>query len=198
VPPPSDLTGQQFNRLFVTRRIGSSASGKTLWLCECSCGKVTQATAGDLRSGQMKSCGCLKREMAKARATTHGHATPGRKHPLYRIWGSMIQRCVNPLDPHRVALSKWPGAWAADAGIDLVAEETDGRLSAIQAKAYDAAYAIKKADVDSFLSESSRPEFSYRLLIATTDRLGPTARRTLDSQREPVGYLLRACPCVKI
>ena len=87
---------------------------------------------------------------------------------------------------------EWSGAWAADAGIDLVAEERDGRLWAIQAKAYDPAYAIRKADVDSFLSESSRPEFSYRLLIATTDRLGPTARRTLDAQREPVGYLLRS------
>ena len=88
--------------------------------------------------------------------------------------------------------SEWSGAWAADAGIDLVAEERDGSLWAIQAKAYAPSYAIKKADVDSFLSESSRPEFSYRLLIATTDRLGPTARRTLDAQREPIGYLLRA------
>jgi len=88
--------------------------------------------------------------------------------------------------------SEWPDAWAADAGIDLVAEENDGSLWAIQAKAYDQSYAIKKADVDSFLSESSRPGFSYRLLIATTDRLGPTAKRTLDAQREPVGYLLRS------
>jgi hypothetical protein len=55
----------------------------------------------------------------------------------------------------------WPGAWAADAGIDLVAEDHDGGLWAIQAKAYDEAYAIKKADVDSFLSESSRPGFTY-------------------------------------
>ena len=89
---------------------------------------------------------------------------------------------------------EWPDAWGPDAGIDLVAEEHDGGLWAIQAKAYDPAYAIKKADVDSFLSESSRrrPRFSYRLLIATTDRLGPTAKRTLDAQREPVGYLLRS------
>jgi predicted helicase len=53
--------------------------------------------------------------------------------------------------------SDWPDAWAADAGIDLVAEEHDGDLWAIQAKAYDERYPIKKADVDSFLSESSRP-----------------------------------------
>jgi len=56
--------------------------------------------------------------------------------------------------------SDWPEAWAADAGIDLVAEKDGGDLWAIQAKAYDPAYAIKKADVDSFLSESSRPELA--------------------------------------
>jgi superfamily II DNA or RNA helicase len=88
--------------------------------------------------------------------------------------------------------SEWPGAWAADAGIDLVAEEHGGGLWAIQAKAYGQSYSIKKADVDSFLSESSRPGFTYRLLIATTDQLGARARRTLDDQREPVGYLLRS------
>ena len=35
-------------------------------------------------------------------------------------------------------------------------------------------------------------EFTYRLLIATTDHLGPTARRTLDGQEKPVGILLRS------
>jgi superfamily II DNA or RNA helicase len=86
----------------------------------------------------------------------------------------------------------WPEAWAADAGIDLVAQEIGGALWAVQAKAYGEDYAIRKADVDSFLSESNRPHFSYRLLIATTDRIGPTARRTLDGQTVPVGYLLRS------
>jgi hypothetical protein len=44
------------------------------------------------------------------------------------------------------------------------------------------------------LAEAGRPGITYRLLIATTDRLGPTARRTLDGQREPVGYVLRSHP----
>ncbi len=61
----------------------------------------------------------------------------------------------------------WPGRWGADAGIDLVAEDHQGEIWAIQAKAYDHRYAITKADVDSFLSESNRPQFAYRLLIAT-------------------------------
>jgi superfamily II DNA or RNA helicase len=87
---------------------------------------------------------------------------------------------------------EWPGRWGADAGIDLVAEDRGGGLWAIQAKHYDQAYAIKKSDLDSFLSESSRPGFSFRLLIASTDHLGSTARRTLDAQEKPVGTLLRS------
>ncbi len=35
--------------------------------------------------------------------------------------------------------SDWPNTWGADAGIDLVAEEHDGFLWAIQAKMYDVA-----------------------------------------------------------
>jgi hypothetical protein len=42
------------------------------------------------------------------------------------------------------------------------------------------------------MSESARPEFSYRLLIATTDLIGQTARRTLAGQEKPAGLLLRS------
>jgi len=66
---------------------------------------------------------------------------------------------------------KLAGGWGADAGIDLIAEDRDGRLWATQAKTYAASYAIKKADVDSFLSESSRPQFSFGLLIVTIHHL---------------------------
>ena len=87
---------------------------------------------------------------------------------------------------------EWPSRWAADAGIDLVAETVSGGVWAIQAKAYDPAYAIKKSDIDSFLSESAREQFSYRLLMATTDHVGQTARRTLAGQEKPAGLLLRS------
>ena len=52
--------------------------------------------------------------------------------------------------------SEWTGRWGGDAGIDLVAEDHDGRLWAIQAKAYAPENTVTKADVDKFLSESSR------------------------------------------
>jgi predicted helicase len=82
----------------------------------------------------------------------------------------------------------WPGRWGPDAGIDVVAEDRLGRLWAIQCKAYGPAHAVTKADVDSFMSESNRPKFSYRLLIATTDRLSATARRIIEAQEKQVGF----------
>ena len=46
-----------------------------------------------------------------------------------------------------------------DAGIDLIAEEYDGKTWAIQAKCYNPSYSIKKADGKFFLSESTNKKF---------------------------------------
>jgi predicted helicase len=86
--------------------------------------------------------------------------------------------------------NEWPGRWGIDARIDLVAEDHHGRLWAIQAKAYDQATWITKRDVDTFLSESARAVFSFRLLIATTDRIGRTAKRTIESQKKRASVVL--------
>lgn len=61
-PPRSgfgfDLNGLKFGLLTVVRLVGRRHTYK-LWECRCSCGGVTQVTTGNLRSGQVKSCGCL-------------------------------------------------------------------------------------------------------------------------------------------
>jgi superfamily II DNA or RNA helicase len=87
---------------------------------------------------------------------------------------------------------EWPGRFGPDAGIDLVAEDFEGRTWAIQAKAYAPAYAVKKRDMDTFLSESSRAQFDLRLLMATTNLIGGAARRTIVGQAKPVHTLLLA------
>ena len=85
----------------------------------------------------------------------------------------------------------WPDRWRdQDKGVDLIARDRLGRFHAIQAKAYSAAYSVTKADVDSFLSESSRPEISFRMLIATTDKLGANARETMAGQEKPAVHHL--------
>jgi len=80
---------------------------------------------------------------------------------------------------------KWPGRWGPDAGIDLVAETKDGKLWAIQAKHYAPDNTVTKQEMDSFLAESGRPEFSYRLLIATTRKLSSNATRACKNAAIP-------------
>ena len=86
----------------------------------------------------------------------------------------------------------WPDRWGPDFGINLVAQDTDGKTWAIQAKCYDEDYYVTKGDVDAFLAESTHETIDYRLLIATTDRLGPHASGVIKRQHQvrPVHTLL--------
>ena len=85
-----------------------------------------------------------------------------------------------------------------DVGIDLVAE-TESDFWAVQCKMYDGDRPVSKADLDSFMSASSktfvdsdgnRRTFSNRLLIATTDNLGENARAMMQNQVPPVSTLM--------
>ena len=62
-----DLTGLRFSRLIVIKQVDDhiTAGGyrKAQWLCKCDCdGKEIVVIGDDLKSGNTKSCGCLKQE----------------------------------------------------------------------------------------------------------------------------------------
>lgn len=61
MPPFVDLTGKEFVYLTVIERAGHDARKKNIkWKCKCVCGKTVLVNAGDLTTGNTKSCGCLK------------------------------------------------------------------------------------------------------------------------------------------
>jgi len=62
---------------------------KALFICEC--GNLTNVSYSSVKSGQIKSCGCL---MSKPRK--HGSAFRGKQTTEYRAWCSMKYRCLNP------------------------------------------------------------------------------------------------------
>lgn len=85
---------------------------------------------------------------------------------------------------------EWTDRWSdTEAGVDLVAEDCDGHLWAVQAKAYREDRAIPKRELNKFLSESNRKEFTHRLLIATTDELHHIAQDTMDAQEKNVTFV---------
>jgi superfamily II DNA or RNA helicase len=82
----------------------------------------------------------------------------------------------------------WPERWGRDCGIDLVAEDVDGKTWAVQAKCYDPKNSVTKKDIDSFLSESANSKIHHRLLIATTDGIGANARAVIGRQNDTIPF----------
>jgi hypothetical protein len=89
MPGVNNLTNQRFGKLLVVRRVICKIK-TTFWYCHCECGNETVVGGSNLTQGITKSCGCILSEVTKSRNTTHGL----RKHPLYRIWSGIIQRCT--------------------------------------------------------------------------------------------------------
>lgn len=94
-----DLRGMSFGLLTVIDRAANKicASGKmiSVWNCACKCGGSKTASAKDLRSGAVKSCGCYKKERKRRRnvATRERHGMCGS--PTYQSWASAKTRTTD-------------------------------------------------------------------------------------------------------
>lgn len=94
-PKVIDMTGQVFGRLTVEKFVRLGRYG-AIWECRCSCGVVKELPGRDLRTGNTKSCGCQKIEVASTQSRKHGQ-TSQKRHieysRVYRAWRSMLNRC---------------------------------------------------------------------------------------------------------
>lgn len=83
--------------------------------------------------------------------------------------------------------NEWDGREGyGDIGIDLVAENVDGGVTAIQCKFYDEHSTIAKENIDSFIAASGRGPFTHRIIVSTTDKWSKNAEKMLEEQRFPV------------
>ena len=76
---------------------------------------------------------------------------------------------------------EYPDRWGPDCGIDLVFNDQSGKTWAVQAKCFAPEGSIKKSDMDSFISAASDARFQGRVLVSSTDRIGPNADRILKT-----------------
>lgn len=82
-----DLTGEVYGELQVIERAGKKGS-HAAWKCLCHhCGAFTIVSSSDLRTGNTKSCGCVRKE--KFTNKKHGHS----QERLYGIYIAMKTRC---------------------------------------------------------------------------------------------------------
>lgn len=96
--PSNDLLGQKFNRLTVVS-FSHTRNGDAFWVCICDCGTEKIARAKSLKTGDCKSCGCLKREHDAARSqvmTQRNYRHGMGRTPECKAYYQAHQRCTNP------------------------------------------------------------------------------------------------------
>lgn len=90
-----NIIGERYGRLKVIADGGYDAKGLRQWLCECECGTVKPIPSNGMRSGRIRSCGCLKREAGRRAGllnVTHGMAGT----PEYTAYLHARERCTKP------------------------------------------------------------------------------------------------------
>jgi len=60
--PRVNLRGHRFGLLTVIEQDGRNKHKQFQWRCQCDCGKKVTVTGYNLRTGNTKSCGCLRQE----------------------------------------------------------------------------------------------------------------------------------------
>jgi hypothetical protein len=92
-----DETGNRYGKLLVLEKMPQKKGGypPTSWRCRCDCGKETVVCGTSLRSGNTKSCGCLRRGAPYKNEAGHkyGHLLVIKKSPN-RKNGLICWRCL--------------------------------------------------------------------------------------------------------
>jgi hypothetical protein len=88
-----DLIGQKFGRLTVIERgekiVRPTGYVVPTWVCSCSCGKYKTLAQGDLRKGDVNSCGCINWK--------HGFTSDGataEQRILHKAWTGIVERAI--------------------------------------------------------------------------------------------------------
>lgn len=90
-PKAENLEGLTFGKLTALTYV-KRPNGGANWLCSCSCGGQKVVRAKFLKSGSVRSCGCLHAESV----VTHGDSNSSE----YRTWDAMKRRCYQPKTKH--------------------------------------------------------------------------------------------------
>lgn len=115
-----DITGQRFGKLTALYRLDEKQGTSFMWFCRCDCGNTVKASVSNLNSGNVISCGCVKKESSK--------------RPIRDISGQRFGKLVaiEPTDKRsdngsvvwNVISEEW-GNYAVRAGMSTIAHMTN-------------------------------------------------------------------------
>ena len=81
----TDMIGRKFGKLTIIEECQKHDKfGNKVYKCKCDCGNIVEVRGNCLKTGNTRSCGCL-------RGKNHGKTGTA----LYYTWSSIKQRCYN-------------------------------------------------------------------------------------------------------
>lgn len=88
------IAGEVFYDLTLTGNVSfmDTKEGKRMYVeAKCICGVIKSYPLRYLKTGNTKSCGCVRRRKIIEATTTHGYTN----HPLYSVYQDMKRRCYD-------------------------------------------------------------------------------------------------------
>ena len=90
-----DRIGERFGRLIIVEekepKLYKPRTYARIFLCKCDCGNMVVASYTNLKAGNVRSCGCLKKDCGKGILSNESQNQD--KLRLHMIWKSMKNRC---------------------------------------------------------------------------------------------------------
>lgn len=88
--------GEVYNSFTVVSHADRGPKGGARVVCLCVCGKLKVVICSRIRTGHIKSCGCMKTERTREANKTHGQSRGDSSKLGYSSWKSMRMRCISP------------------------------------------------------------------------------------------------------
>lgn len=90
--------GKKYGRLTVIKKSDEKNDKGALWICQCDCGNIITVTGGNLRSGQVKSCGCYMIDRTRE---------VNRKDITGQKFGKLLALSVNEEESKKIKATMW-------------------------------------------------------------------------------------------
>lgn len=96
--PIKNIAGSRWG-LLTAEKFSHVENKNAHWFFRCDCGGGIVRPYGNVKLAQLlgrtSNCGCIAFEIASVAHTVHGYS----RHPLYKTWCHMLDRCYNPRNP---------------------------------------------------------------------------------------------------
>lgn len=89
------MVGEKYNYLTVIEEWRNDRH-QLICRCKCDCGNESVVPMHKLKTGRIKSCGCMRSKLISEAKTVHGM----RSSILYSKWSAIKRRCYNVHDSH--------------------------------------------------------------------------------------------------